>query len=379
MNICIVCNEYPPNEHGGIGTFTQMFARDLVSYGHKVYIVGLYEKSLKNNRIEIDRGVIVYRINKYTGIFNGFRSRLKLFILIKHLTTKLEIDLIEIPDWEGWAAFWPSLTVPVIIRLHGTSSLINSKTNKKINRKYYLLEKASLLRADAFIAVSSYVAQNTEKLYKIKLRNMQIIYNYINIELPAIKRKTIQGKVVFSGTLNENKGIINLVLSWGKIFAIYPKSKLHVYGKDGSLYGISMKAYLEDIIKVNKLKNIYFHGHVSRNRLFESYFSANVAVFPSYSESFAFAPLESMYCGCATIYTILSSGKELIPNNKIGILINPNNIDEISEAIIKLIKDVNSAIQMGKNSQNYIRKKFTKEVMINKNIKYYKEILNENY
>ena len=30
------------------------------------------------------------------------------------------IDLVEVPDWEGWVAGWPRLPVPVVARLNGS-------------------------------------------------------------------------------------------------------------------------------------------------------------------------------------------------------------------------------------------------------------------
>lgn len=35
MNICFICDEYPPGLHGGIGTMTQVLARALTQAGHR--------------------------------------------------------------------------------------------------------------------------------------------------------------------------------------------------------------------------------------------------------------------------------------------------------------------------------------------------------
>ena len=107
MRICFVCHEYPPGPHGGIGTLVQILARSLALAGHQVRVVGVYAPTYPAPGYEEDRGVRVWRLRRPQVRGGWVLSRLELFRRLSDWCRQGEIDLIEIPDWEGWAAGWP--------------------------------------------------------------------------------------------------------------------------------------------------------------------------------------------------------------------------------------------------------------------------------
>ena len=67
MNILLLCDEYPPGRHGGIGTAVQLLARALVREGHKVVVAGFYDWSYGGKDTEADQGVKDLQISTQTG------------------------------------------------------------------------------------------------------------------------------------------------------------------------------------------------------------------------------------------------------------------------------------------------------------------------
>ena len=61
------------------------------------------------------------------------------------------------------------------------------------------------------------------------------------------------------------------------------------------------------------------------------------------------APVEAMVIGCPTIFTRRTAGKEIINEGCDGLLIDPDNLNEIANAIISMLTNRKSALQMGKN------------------------------
>ena len=64
MHICLICNEYPPSNHGGIGSFTKDLAEGLVANGFYVSVIGVYSKyvlDIKEPMTEIINGVHIER------------------------------------------------------------------------------------------------------------------------------------------------------------------------------------------------------------------------------------------------------------------------------------------------------------------------------
>lgn len=369
MRICFVCNEYPPVIHGGIGTFTHTLARALTRAGHQVHVVGLYQTKYANQTHEDDDGVCVWRLEQPNGRFTNLRSRIKLFTFIRTLARDYAIDILEVPDWEGWAAFWPELPIPVVARLHGSGTHILSEQNLPVPHLRKILERKSLQRANAFAAVSEYIAVKTADLFNIKLYPLEILSNFI--EFSSLHNQELERKplcVIFSGTLNANKGILVLLHAWAIVQTKYPNAELHVFGKDG---GLRRKAE-----QLAQGLNIIFHGHVPRQQLLQAYGTARVAVFPSLSESFGLAPLEAMYMGCTTIYTCRASGPELISNGIDGLLIEPSDPSQIAEAIVCVFKDGELSSLLANNGQKRVLENYTAEKILRRNVAFYSAVIN---
>ena len=156
----------------------------------------------------------------------------------------------------------------------------------------------------------------------------------------------------------------------------HPGLIMDIYGKDSvdPEFG-SVRAYLEISIEKEYRNSIRFKGHVSRTELFSVYETATVAVFPSFAEAFAFAPMEAMACECPTIYTKLGSGPEAIDHGKDGLLIDPDKPAEIASAIKTLIEDPTLAAAMGMNGRAKIRRSFSQEIMVERSYEFYKNTI----
>jgi len=60
---------------------------------------------------------------------------------------------------------------------------------------------------------------------------------------------------------------------------------------------------------------------VSTPVLLQALNAAEVAAFPSYTETFGLAAVEAMACGCPTVYTKRSCGPEIVRDGVTGLLV----------------------------------------------------------
>lgn len=377
MKVCYLCNEYPPGKHGGIGTVTQTLARSLISEGHEVNVIGIY-KDLKSNCVtENDHGVQVVRLRatKSPIPFYWIFDRIRIFLLIKTMIKNREIDLVEVPDWEGWAAYWPKLPIPVIIRVHGSSSYFQSELSAPLSKTTFHLERASLRRADFWCSVSKYAAQKTKAVFKLESNTNAILYNPVDTYIDdSVQFTRSQKKVVFTGTLTLKKGVVSLINAWPKVVEKNPHAKLDMYGKDGKTeVGESMQSFLTERLPPEIRNSVTFFGHVEKEVILQALKSARVAVFPSFAEAFAMAPLEAMACGCPTIYTKLGPGPELIQDGVNGLLIDPYDSQSIVDAIVSILDDNHLANRLGSCGRDQIRNYLSISKIIPLNIKYYQD------
>jgi glycosyltransferase involved in cell wall biosynthesis len=340
MRVGFLCNEYPPGPHGGIGTMTRLLGRALVQAGHEVRVAGAYPQEFGARAIDFDQGVHVRRIPLGSNRPSKMLARLRLWRIVSSWARAREIDVVEVPDWEGWAAGWPPLPVPVVVRLNGTTAFFAEETGERPLRLTSSLERMSLRRADAWCAASRYVAERTASVFGMDAGAAAILYNAVEIGPATPDSARIRGRVVFSGRLIGKKGVEPLVRAWSRVRQRVSDAELHLYGRDGpdGRKG-SMRALLEALLADEPDPRVTFHGHVSREALIRALGTASVAVFPSFVEAFAFAPLEAMAAGCATISSERGSGPELMVDGRDGLLVDPGDSRQLADAIVCLLTD----------------------------------------
>jgi glycosyltransferase involved in cell wall biosynthesis len=150
-----------------------------------------------------------------------------------------------------------------------------------------------------------------------------------------------------------------------------PGATLHVFGKDGRADdGGSMQQFLYSLVN-GESSSIHFHGHVARRQLFDAYRTAGVAVFPSYTEAFALAPLEAMAVGCPTIFSDRGSGPELLTHGQEGLLVNPDSPDDIAESILRVVENPSFAAEIGRAGRIRVEQTFSVDRLVLKNESFY--------
>jgi len=396
MNILYICDEYPPGKNGGIGTMVQVLGRELVKQGHSVYVAGLYAYRYGSSDYEEDWGVKVYRLryglnlrlNEKNRLYNlleklpnglkrnlnGKRAFIKYLEFIEQLIEKENIDVIEIQDWNNFSFFigfsveWPTFKIPLIVKSNGSYTYFANESNTKTKKYFHLIDLKLYARADALSAVSQYTANKNKQLFNIS-KDVKVLYN--SIEIPDIKldNEKHKQKIIITGTLVIKKGIFQLMKAWNFVNEKFPNAELVIYGK-GKI------KRLKQLLNEKSSETVFFKGHVSRNELFQELSNATMAIFPSYSECFALAPLEALVVGCPIINTSRSSGKELVTDKENGSLINPDNVEEIANKIIELIENQDLQKKYSIKGREKVIAEFNIVNSAKDHINYYNEVIN---
>jgi glycosyltransferase involved in cell wall biosynthesis len=85
--------------------------------------------------------------------------------------------------------------------------------------------------------------------------------------------------------------------------------------------------------------------------------------------------IESMSVGCPTIFTKRTTGPEIINNKKDGLLVDPDDINEIAKAICFMIENRVEAIAMGALGRNRVNREFSISKVVEKHLVFYKQVL----
>jgi len=402
MNILFICNEYPPGKSGGIGSITRNLGRALTDLGHNVFVTGLYMPGYGQQDYEEDRKVkiwrrrfatdnrllkndyslrdaIILKILKNTGLlyFDTYHSVQSLNKFILNLIIDHQIDIVEWPDFNEYFKYlrkpfqWPALPVPLIVKFHGTESYINKQMNEPVDRETYNREKEHIDRADALVSVSKHTADSYTSFYNID-RKITILYNSIDIPEFNSSQQESNNTIVYSGTLTKLKGIHSLLKSWNIVHERHPDAALRIFGKGN-------REPFQKALNQNAKNSVHFEGFVSRNELDEAMSKAAAAIFPSYTECFAIAPLEAMAVGCPVIYTERASGRELIENGINGLLVNPDDPVQMADKINQMLESKDLQEKFSHKARETLEKKFDIRQSAKDHIAFYHEVKRSYY
>ena len=148
--------------------------------------------------------------------------------------------------------------------------------------------------------------------------------------------------IVTVGRLEEQKNHVALIRAFKSIASKYPDYNLIIYGEG------SLRESLEQLINELQLQNrVFLPG--TYNNIKEKIYKASMFVLSSKYEGMPNALMEAMALGIPVIATDCPCGgpKFLIQNNRNGILVKNGDVNQIAEAMSKIIQNPNFARNIG--------------------------------
>lgn len=259
-------------------------------------------------------------------------------------------------------------------RIFGVKKIISSPRSTLRQLKYlFVLDKLTSRLVNLYIPNSKAIKDFYLENSFISSNKIKIIPNGLDFDVLPLgkslkKELKLENKKVlgFVGRLNPQKGLKYLIEAMIKITQKNNKIVLLIVGEG------SQRTFLENLVKKNNLENnIIFLGQ--RTDIANLLTTMDFFVFPTLFEGMSNALLEAMYYGKAIVATNIEENKELIRNNREGLLVPIKNPREIAKKTLELINDKEKAIKFGKNAKERVLKEFN----INKTVKLTEEIIGE--
>lgn len=380
MHICFLTNEFPKDgfPHGGIGSFIKTLSTALIKEGIKVSVIGM--NYVPTNETESRDSVTVYRLksNSLKGISWYFNCK-AIDKKIREIHKENPINIIESSEL-GFAFVNKIKHIKYVIRLHGGHHFFAESENRKINKWKGFQEKRSFKKSDAFIAVSHYVKNHTEKY--LSYNNKPIVHISYPIDTdffsPRLENESVN-KIVFAGTVCEKKGVRQLIQAFPIVKKKFPDTVLEIYGRDwffpdGSSY-VKMLKEVELSKLGDEVKDIHFKGSVIYRDIPLAYAKAEVCVFPSHMETQGLVAPEAMAMEKAVVFTILGPGPETIEDYKTGLLCDPYSSQDIAEKIIWVFSNEKKAKEIGKRAREFVLEKYGLENIVCQNIEFFQSLI----
>jgi len=143
-------------------------------------------------------------------------------------------------------------------------------------------------------------------------------------------------------------------------------------GRDSNEKGIDILKKVESEIN----GNVVYCTDRSWDEAMEIIKSSSVVVVPSRMESLPTVVKEAFYLNVPVVATNVGGIPELISHDETGLLVPPENSEQIANAVNELLSNPEKAKKLAINGNNFVKNNMTWDVMLPKFIKFYEDLLN---
>lgn len=329
MKILVATGIYPP-DIGGPATYSKLLCDELPKRGHIVEILSFGEvrglpKIIRHAAYffkVLKRGRKCDIIFAQDPMSVGLPSMLASKILRKKFLIRVAGDYA----WEQ-----------AVQRFNITDG-IDEFQSKKYALKVELLrfiQKFVVIKADKVITPSHYF-KNIVSGWINGGDKVETIYNGIDLSSNHIavqkSKNSSLKKIISAGRLVPWKGFVTLI----KIIKCLPEWQLIIAGD-----GPTKKELKNLIISLGLEDRVKLPGAMPRDELLSELQMSDLFVLNTSFESFSFQTVEAMHLGVPVIVTNIGNLKEIVEDGKEGILIEPDNEEQILSAIKKIDEDKN--------------------------------------
>ena len=178
---------------------------------------------------------------------------------------------------------------------------------------------------------------------------------------------------VFVGRIVGDKGINELVEAFVKLHDKHKNTRLVLVGKyEHELDPVSDKT--RKLIDTND--GIDGCGPKYGDDLLQMYVNADCFVMPSYREGFPNTVLEAGAMGLPSIVTDINGSREIIENEKNGLIVPSKNANALYDAMERMLTDDKAREIMKSNARQIIESRFEKNFVQKCQIEFYERVLN---
>lgn len=351
---------------GGAEVYVKDLAISMTHQGHEIYIAfwGYAEDFGRNKDFENN---YLLELNKYNikFFFIGYDSRKKPWkgiLKINEYVKKNKIDIYHSHFLYG-ILFGIFLKKPKIYTHHSIKFQVK-KTIFKIFDKFI----------DRYIGISN-ICSNKLKSYTTK--KISTIKNGVNIEKFPKKRKErkIKEKMNFLavGTIHPAKNYYLLVNAISLLpQSIKEKIKLSIAGEGSKEYVTNLK---KNILNKNLEETIYLIGN--QNNIPELMSNFDIFIMSSAWEGLPISLIEASISGLPCIVTNVGGCSEILNTCKNGIIVEPDNAQELADAIVSYFENPEKISEHSKNGIQYSNI-YSIETSTKKHLDLYQELYKNN-
>lgn len=242
------------------------------------------------------------------------------------------------------------LNCPTLVTMYDMTTLLHADIFPWMDVWYWKnIQKRTLERARAVIAISQATATDIQHLYNLRPEKIKVIYPSISPKFKPESEARIQavkGKyslpdsyLLHVGRIDKKKNLTSLVEAFSRIKSLSHNSRDLKLIMVGEIYYKSQDDYLEPAIERFGLGNdVIFTGSIPDDDLPAVYSGAQIFVYPSLHEGFGLVAVEAIACGTPVIAHKSGGVEEAV--GSAACLLDDLSVEALVDAIERLLNDV---------------------------------------
>jgi glycosyltransferase involved in cell wall biosynthesis len=262
--------------------------------------------------------------------------------------------------------------IPFIVFFHGWDLIFE----KQVDQKYKTFFLNSFGKAKKIFVLSND--------FKIKILEWgytgEIIIETTNVDSSLLKnfsfdkkieniKQTNNIQILFLARLLKEKGVFDTVEAFRNLNKKYKNIQLTIAGNGKDLDQLKQK--------VKNDNNIIVVGYVEGKKKIDLFTEQHIYCFPTfYGEGLPTSILEAMAFGMPVITTNMGGLKKFFQDEKMGYFVEPQNIDDLTRKLEKLLFNKNTIIEISNYNYNYAHRKLLNSVVSKRIYKHIKEVIN---
>lgn len=361
----------PWTEKIGPNTFLKSLVDGLISNNSNITILYPNEDylsiELKNAGCKILYFNFLKNINSNSFLYKSFNYMYRefslLFFFLFKFKTKQYDNIVINSELFSFSLLGISKKVNSFIVVHALSFA------ESIVFKNFIFKIQKLIIKN-YIAVSKVVKSSLLKS-GIK-KNVILCYNGIDLKIFTNKYKIINSPIKLISIIHPVpiKGAHHLILTLSILKRKGISFNCSILGWGDNTEDKLYKLKIKNLVKQNKLQDsVTFIKNID---VIDNLMNSDILIHPSESESFGYVLAEALALKIPIVAFKVGAIPEIVDNNFSGFLVRPFSVDEMSNAIIRLIKSKKMRLEFGL----YGRKKVEKFFDSKKNIK---KLINEHF
>lgn len=187
------------------------------------------------------------------------------------------------------------------------------------------------------------VLTHEDKRYWDGVKNIEVIPNFIAIHDKNADMNS--KKAIAVGRFSYQKGYERMIMAWKRVNEVHPEWILNIFGNGEEKEKIRT---LVDNLGLNEKVTL----NDATNDIGKEYVTSSLFILSSRYEGLPMVLLEAMSYGLAIVsYDCKCGPKDIIDNNRNGVLVEEGNVNKLADAIIEVINNDTKRKMLAKNAK----------------------------